>query len=416
MTTYNAGTLSQWVRDDYQRRRVVGMYEEDAVDRLERLTALLEEFVEKGPPGCACIVTRHGGMVYEKYLGYADREKKKEISQETIYRLFSNSKPITCAAALILYERGAYLLSDPLSDYLPEFKDVSVYRSAAGAAPEATPANGPIRIVDLFTMTSGLCYPGDSPETARRTRDVLHDLDQKEGSKYDIRAASRALAGVPLAFDPGAGWMYGTSHDVLGALIEVLSGKTLGRFMQDEIFDPLGMKDTFFRLPEEKKARLCSMYDLAPDGSLTKNSTMDANYRPDALLETGGGGLLSTIGDHSRFTQMLTCGGVLNGEQILGRKTVQLMSTNHLKPHQLAQYNWDFLAGYGYGLGVRVMMDRAAGGSNGSLGEFGWGGLAGTWALVDPLEELSVVYAEQMIPSLEARQIPRLRNVIYGAL
>ena len=386
------------------------------MDRLERLTPLLEDFVEKGPPGCACIVTHRGGVVYEKYLGYADREKKKEISPETIYRIFSNSKPITCTAALILYERGAYLLSDPLSDYLPEFKEMSVYRSATDAAPSASPANGPIRIRDLFTMTSGLCYAGDSPETARRTRDVLRELDEREGSRCDIRDMSRALAGVPLAFDPGAGWMYGTSHDVLGALIEVLSGKTLGRFMQDEIFDPLGMKDTSFRLPEEKKARLCSLYDLSSDGSLTKNSSMDAHYRPDAILETGGGGLLSTIGDLSRFSQMLGCGGLLHGAQIVGRKTVQLMASNHLQPRQLAQYNWDFLAGYGYGLGVRVMMDRAAAGSNGSVGEFGWGGLAGTWALVDPAEELSVVYAAQMIPSLEARQIPRLRNVIYGAL
>jgi CubicO group peptidase (beta-lactamase class C family) len=388
------------------------------VDRLERLTPLLEEFVEKGPPGCACIISRRGGVVYEKYIGYADREKKKEISPETIYRLFSNSKPITCVAALILYERGLYLLSDPVSDYLPEFKDMQVYRSAADNPPNVSPAKGPIRIVDLFTMTSGLCYPGDSPETARRTRDILQDLDAKErdGSKYDIRAVSRALAGIPLAFDPGAGWMYGASHDVLGALIEVLSGKTLGRFMQDEIFDPLGMKDTSFRLSEDKKARLCCLYDLSPDGSLTKNSSMDTHYRPDALLETGGGGLLSTIGDHSRFAQMLGCGGLFNGEQILGRKTVQLMSSNHLRPHQLAEYNWDFLAGYGYGLGVRVMMDRAGGGSNGSVGEFGWSGLAGTWALVDPVEELSAVYAQQMLPNLEARQMPRLRNVLYGAL
>jgi CubicO group peptidase (beta-lactamase class C family) len=388
------------------------------MDRFERLTPLLEEFVEKGPPGCACIVARRGGVVYEKYLGYADRERKKEISPETIYRLFSNSKPITCTAALILYERGAYLLSDPLSDYLPEFKDTQVYRSAADNAWQASPAKAPIRIADLFTMTSGLCYAGDSPETARRTRDVLQDLDQKEkdGSKYDIRDMSRALAGIPLAFDPGAGWMYGTSHDVLGALIEVLSGKTLGRFMQDEIFDPLGMNDTSFRLPEEKRARLCSLYDRSADGTLTKDTDQDAHYRPDALLETGGGGLLSTLGDHSRFAQMLGCGGLLHGTQILGRKTVQLMSTNHLKSHQFAEYNWDFLAGYGYGLGVRVMMDRAAAGSNGSVGEFGWGGLAGTWALVDPVEELSVVYAQQMMPSLEERQIPRLRNVIYGAL
>ncbi len=281
------------------------------MDRLERLTPLLEEFVEKGPPGCACIIVRRGGVVYEKYMGYADRERKKEISPDTIYRLFSNSKPVTCAAALILYERGLYLLSDPVSDYLPEFKDMQVYRSVPDTPSQVSPANGPIRIVDLFTMTSGLCYPGDSSETARRTRDILQDLEQKErdGSKFDIRAMSRALAGIPLAFDPGARWMYGTSHDVLGALIEVLSGKTLGRFMQDEIFDPLGMKDTSFRLPEDKRARLCCLYDLSPDGSLTKNSSMDTHYRPDALLETGGGGLLSTIGDHSRFAQMLGCGG-----------------------------------------------------------------------------------------------------------
>jgi len=386
--------------------------------RLERLTPLLEDFVEKGPPGCACIVSRRREVIYETYIGYADREKKKPISPDTIYRLFSNSKPITCTAALILYERGAYLLSDPVSDYLPEFKDMQVYSSAADKTLQVSPAKGPIRIADLFTMTSGLCYPGDSPETARRTRDVLQDLDEKErsGSKYDIRAVSRALAGIPLAFDPGAGWMYGTSHDVLGALIEGLSGKTLGQFLQDEIFDPLGMKDTSFRLSEEKRARLCCLYDLSSDGNLTRNNSMDANIRPDALLETGGGGLLSTIGDHSRFAQMLACGGLFNDEQILGRKTVRLMSSNHLRPNQLADYNWDFLAGYGYGLGVRVMMDPIAGGSNGSVGELGWGGLAGTWALVDPAEELSAVYAQQMIPSLEARYIPRLRNVLYGAL
>ncbi len=384
---------------------------------LDRLTPLLEGFVEKGPPGCACVIARRGDVLYERYMGFADIESKRAASPDTIYRIFSNTKPITCTAALILYERGTFLLNDLLGDYLPEFKEPRVYRATAGSS-AAAPAKSPIRIKDLFTMTSGLCYPGDSSETARRTGALQRDLDEKErrGTKYDVRAFSRALADVPLAFEPGTGWMYGLSHDVLGALIEVLSGKTLGRFMQEEIFHPLGMNDTSFRMPEDKKGRMCSLYDRSPEGLLTKKTSMDAHYQPDAIMESGGGGLLSTIGDLNRFGQMLACGGRFQGRQILGRKTIQLMSTNHLGPKQLADYNWDYLAGYGYGLGVRVMMDPAAGGCNGSLGEFGWSGLAGTWLLVDPREELSAVYAQQMMPNFEARHQPRLRNVIYGAL
>jgi CubicO group peptidase (beta-lactamase class C family) len=176
------------------------------------------------------------------------------------------------------------------------------------------------------------------------------------------------------------------------------------------------MKDTFFKIPEEKKERLCSLYNRNENGELTNNSLMDGNYQPEAKFESGGGGLLSTLGDYSRFAHMLANGGELNGVKILGSKTIELMSTNHLQPEVLQYYNWDFLKGYGYGLGVRVMIDSPLAGSNSSIGEFGWCGLAGTWVLIDPKEKLSAVYMQQMLPNFEAYHHPRLRSVIYSSI
>lgn len=381
----------------------------------DNLNPLLKSFVERGPAGCACSVTRRGETLYEGYFGYADLEKKTPISTDTIYRIYSMSKVVTCTAALMLYERGLYLLNDPLDEYLPEFKNSMVYRQAPDGTVYTSPGSRPIRIKDLFTMSSGLPYPGNDNDTARGIAKVMNGLSSN-GGKFDVRTLTKAIAEIPLAFDPGTHWMYGLSHDVLGALIEVLSGKKFGEFLKDEIFDPLGMKDTFFRIPEDKKPRLCSLYDRSEDGTLTKNEKMDADYQPDAAFESGGAGLLSTLGDYSRFAEMLARGGELKGVRLLGSKTINLMSTNHLCPQQLVDFNWPYQAGYGYGLGVRVMIDPATGGSNSSLGEFGWCGMAGTWVLIDPKEELSAVYMQQMFPNFEAYHQPRLRAVIYGAL
>jgi len=176
------------------------------------------------------------------------------------------------------------------------------------------------------------------------------------------------------------------------------------------------MTDTSFRIHDGKRDRLCVMYDRADDGKLTVNDRMDVPYQPGCQYESGGGGLLSTTGDYSRFAQALARGGELDGERILSRKTIQLMGTNHLSGQQLKDFNWTQMSGYGYGLGVRVLMDPAAGGNNGTIGEFGWAGLAGSWTLIDPHEELSIVYMQQMLPSLEPYIHPRLRAVIYGAL
>ncbi|QAA34437.1 serine hydrolase domain-containing protein [Clostridium manihotivorum] len=388
------------------------------MNQFERLTPLLKSFVEKGPAGCSCSVSRNGEELYRNFEGFADLENKRPITEDTIFRIYSMTKVITCTAALILYERGLFLLNDPLEEYLPEFKNPQVHRYTPYGALSTSPASRPITIKDLFTMSSGLTYTGDNIETARCLSKTMDKLNAKydEGKKFDVRTFSKEIAKVPLAFDPGSHWQYGYSHDVLGALIEVVSNKKFGQFLKDEIFDPLGMKDTFFSIPDEKLHRLSNIYDRSEDGTLTKNSNMDRDYRPDATFESGGAGLLSTLKDYSIFAQMLACGGELNGTRILSKKTIELMSTNHLTEAQLLDFDWSYQAGYGYGLGVRVMIDRAKGGSNSSLGEFGWCGMAGTWVMIDPKEKLSAVYMQQMFPNFEAYHQPRLRNVIYGSL
>jgi CubicO group peptidase (beta-lactamase class C family) len=382
------------------------------MNQLQRLTPLLKSFMEKGgPAGCACTVVRHGEVLYQENFGYADLEKKISIQPDTIYRIYSMTKVVTCVAALMLYEKGLYLLNDPLDEYLPEFKNPQVYRYNENGTKSISPAANPIRIKDLFTMSSGLTYDGDGTETERQTRKIF-----EKGTTLDMKALSKELAAIPLDFDPGTHWKYGTSHDVLAALIEVLSGQSFGEFLKKEIFEPLGMTDTSFRIQEDKRDRLCIMYNRAEDGTLTPNTSMDTPFQPESRFESGGGGLLSTIGDYSRFAQALAKGGQLDGVRILSPKTIQLMATNHLSPQQLKDFNWPHMNGYGYGLGVRVMMDPAAGGINGSIGEFGWAGLAGSWLLIDPKEDLSVVYMQQMLPSLEPYIANRLRAVIYGAL
>lgn len=382
-----------------------------------KLHPLLKSFVEKGPAGCACSVTYQGKTVFEDYIGYADLETEKPILPDTIYRIYSNTKLITCVAALILYERGLFLLNDPLEEYLPEFKEPQVYRRNKNGDLSISPASRSIKVKDLFMMTSGITYPGEGNETERQVKITLDNFNKDKGSDYlDARTLSLMLSKVPLAFEPGTQWQYGFGHDILGALIEVVSGKSFGQFLKDEIFEPLEMKDTFFRIPEEKKGRLCSLYNRSEAGELTKNSIMDGNFQPGAKFESGGGGLLSTLGDYSRFAHMLANGGEVNGVKILGRKTIELMSTNHLQPEVMPYYNWDFLQGYGYGLGVRVMIDPPLSGSNSSIGEFGWCGLAGTWVMIDPQEKLSAVYMQQMLPNFEAYHHPRLRSVIYGSI
>jgi CubicO group peptidase (beta-lactamase class C family) len=385
------------------------------MEALQHLRPLLRSFVEKGPAGCSCSVIRNGETVFEDYVGFADIDTKNPISPDIIFRIYSMTKVVTCVAALKLYERGLYLLSDPIEEYLPEFSHPQVHVTGANGEHTITPATRSITIKDLFMMTSGLTYGWGETETERMVKQATESLERKKrlGEKTDIRALTKALAAIPLAFDPGTRWSYGLNHDVLGALIEVLSGKSLGQFLKDEIFEPLAMNDTFFKIPEEKQHRLASLYIRDENGNLTKNTELDENI---SVYESGGAGLYSTLSDYSRFAHMLANGGEIDGVRIIGRKTIELMASNHLQPEHFQSYNWPRLAGYGYGLGVQVMINRQEGGSNSPVGEFGWNGLAGTWVTIDLKEKLSAVYMQQMLPNFEEYHQPRLRSVIYGSI
>lgn len=386
--------------------------------RFDALDAMLKRFTEQGPPGCSCSVVQNGQTLFESHAGMADLAAGRPVAPDTIYRIFSMSKVITCTAALMLYERGLFLINDPLSDYMPEFRDMRVHAPDCGDTVATMEARGPIRIRDLFAMTSGLQYPGGDDPASRGVAAMMKDLADRHGGsgRVPISTFASEMAKLPLAFEPGTRWRYGMSHDILGALIERLTGKPFGRFLEETIFEPLGMRDTCFHLPQEKASRLAAFYDRPESGTLVPSTAHDASYAPDAVSEYGGGGLLSTLGDYQRFAQMLACGGEWAGRRYLGSRTVDLMRTNVLTPELMKDYCWPYLAGYGYGLGVRTMIDAAVGGVNSSPGEFGWSGMAGTFALIDPALKLSIVYMQQMLPNLEEYHQPRIRAVVYGAV
>lgn len=391
------------------------------MSNFERLKPLLEHFTQLGPAGCSISVSLKGKLVFEHFHGYGDTEKGIPIMKDSIFRMYSNTKMLTMVAALILYERGLYLLNDPLEEYIPEFAHPMVCRYTGNNVMTVTPAARSITIKDLFTMCSGLTYEGKHNMTQSGADEIRRELEEKGG--YSLREYAKALSTVPLAFDPGAHWNYGLSHDIAGAFIEVVSGKSLGQFFKDEIFDPLKMNDTGFFISDDKRSRLTTMYQRK-EGKLVPNYDDDIYYQASHRFESGGAGLLSTLPDMTRFVQMLCLGGTLEGERIIGRKTIDLMRQNHLNEQQLHDFRqaqsigkWDFLKGYGYGLGVRTMLDPAGGGCNGTVGEYGWAGAAGTWVLIDPQEELAVVYLHQLKPdNREEYCHPRLRAAIYGAI
>ena len=379
-----------------------------------KLTPLLESFTEKGPSGCALNISINGKTQYEHYTGYADVAEKRLIDPDTIYRIYSLSKVSTCVAMLALFEKGLYLMNDPLEEYLPEYKDMNVVKYDSNGRLYIAPAENKILIKDLLCMTSGILYPGEMSPASESIKIIMEELE-KDGP-YDVRKVSKAMGNCLLAFEPGTHWKYGFSHDILGALIEVLSGKNFGQYLKETIFEPLGMNSTGFRYTKETKRNLATFYMSDTTERFTKTHPEEIRFDPDATFESGGGGLLSTLGDYSKLAQMLACNGTLNGERIIGRKSIELMATNHLGPEQMKDFNWPNMAGYGYGLGVRTMVDKAAGGCNGSIGEFGWLGYSGTWLLADPKEKLSVIYMHQLYPNMEEYTQPRMRAAIYGAL
>lgn len=383
---------------------------------IHHISALLEQFVKTGPAGCGCAVAKNGETLYEGYFGYADLEEGRPITEDTVYRMYSLTKVIICTAGMMLYERGKFLLNEPVYAYFPEYKNTQVFVTDSDGQVRVEKAKNPMLIRDAFTMSVGLPYPmGDSP-TAREMARVRDDLIRRYG-KYDIVTEVRAMGAVPVAFEPGTRWLYGYGHDIVAGLIQLVSGKTVGRFLKEEIFDPLGMKDTGYRYHGDIESRMASFYRKEADGTMTKiPSFFDIFHQPDQIYECGGAGLYSTVRDYLKFSQMLANGGKYKDDRIIGRKTIDLMRTNHLNPQQLKDYVSSYLAGYGYGLGVRTLMNRAEGQANCSLGEFGWTGMLGTYVSIDPEEGFSVVYMHQMEPNMEEYHHLRVRAAAYGCI
>ena len=375
----------------------------------------LSRFVDSGEiAGCAVRVMRNDEVAFEGSFGYADIGKKVPMSSEnTIFAIASMSKVVTVAGIMQLYERGLFKMWDPVSKFLPGFKNPKVAKEKPDGSCEITDAKGEVTMRQLFTMTSGVPYGWADTAAGRiRIEKEKEFAAQNPGRMPGNVEYSNLVGRLPLAFEPGERWMYGFSIDVLGAVVEVLTGKTLGEYLRENIFDPLGMKDTGFFVPAGKQDRVATLYKIN-EGMIPENRQFPS-AKPD--FESGGGGLFSTVRDYSRFAQALLHGGTLDGVRILGRKTVELISTDHLTPEQRLGDSWETQRGYGYGLGVRVMTNPELAGINGSAGEWGWDGAFGNWFCVDPKENLTCVYLTTNLPGDHYRFVPKLMASMYASI
>ncbi len=379
--------------------------------RLTVLHATTKRFVAEGQhAGLITLLARDGKIVDFQTYGYRDVERQLPMERDTICRAYSMSKLITCVATLLLVEEGRLNLDDPVAKYLPELKDVKVWTGGTADAPQLEPLKRPITIKHLLTHTSGLFYDfsDENPELVKLWTNA--NLWVGPGLTNFIKK----LATVPLKHQPGDAWTYGVNQDVQGAVIERVTGKTFGAFLEERIFRPLGMKDTGFDVPPEKMSRLAKTYKHGPNGKFVEDQPIIETW-PEAGrgIEAGGAGIFSTAGDFARFAQMLCNGGTLDGKRILGRKTVELMTANHLAtlPNNQAATRQK-----GFGLGVEVTTDLGQLSMPSSVGQFGWYGAATTYCQIDPKERLVAIAFAQHFPFNEHGFFAAFQTGYYQAL
>ena len=383
-------------------------------ERLDGLTGAFQEYVEEGRlPGAVVTVVRHGRVVYSEAFGRRDREADARMQTDAIFRIASQTKALVSVGIMMLEEEGALLISDRLSKHLPAFANTTVAVPTEAGGYEVVGANREITLRDLLTHTAGISY-GDGPGSDRWSAAQITGWYFAHRDE-PVRATVDRMAELPFPAQPGEQWVYGYNTDVLGAVIEAVSGQTLEVFLQRRILDPLDMRDTHFYLPSDKRARLAAVYSLrngehltrAPDGPgmQTQGQYVDGPRKSFS----GGAGLLSTARDYSRFLQMLLNGGELEGVRLLSPTSVDLMTKNHVADLFPSP-------GMGFGLGFEVRLDVGAAGQHGSVGEFGWGGAYHSTYWVDPVEELVVAYFTQVIPAAGLDDQDRLRALVYSAI
>lgn len=391
------------------------------------LKQVLQEILQQAVETCEVagvnlLVEKDGKEICYCEAGYARVESRMPMRRDTILRLYSQSKPITAAAAMILMERGLLDLCQPVSDFLPAYADLTV--SERGGV---RPARTPMRVFDLLKMTSGLVYPDNTTMAGIQTDAVFQELDRRllTDRAMTTREVADALAGCALAYDPGSSWQYGTSADVLGAVIEVVSGKSFGRFLQEELFGPLGMKDTAFWVPADRQDRLADAYETVtgPGGqrSLLRYNGNNLGIRNDMKQEpafaSGGAGLASTLDDYMRFSRMLQQGGELDGVRVLRPETVRyLISGELMDPQQIAFDRWIGLDGFSYGNLMRVCKRPDRAGYIARAGEYGWDGWLGPYFANFPQEKMTILMGTQKKDAGTFTLTRKLRNVILSTL
>lgn len=387
-----------------------------SASRLERIPEVMARHVKEGRiPGAVTLVARRGGIVHHEAVGYRYVEKEKPMSTDAIFRIASMVKPLTCVAAMMLWEEGRFQLSDPIREYLPEFGDMDVAvrpgdEERVGAPYKRVPAKNPVTIRHLMTHTAGLPNPYRGP-----TRQEYLEAARFHEDEETVADFVRRLAELPLNFEPGERWEYSRANDVVGRLVEVLTGRTLGGFFRERLFDPLGMEDTHYYLPEEKLDRFTAQYEPDEEEKIVLVDRPD----PDSYFvaephtyEPGSGGLLSTSRDYYRFQRMMLNGGQFDGKRLLSPRTVRLMTANHTGDRSI----WLRGPGYGYGLGYGVKTDLGASGTPSAEGSFGWGGRFCTYSWVDPADRLIGVFLTQLRPNDHLNLSEEFQTLTYGAV
>ena len=383
--------------------------------RLERLDATLQGYVDSGTlHGAVVLVARQGKIAHVEAFG--SRDAQAAMRTDSIFRIASQTKALVSVGIMMLQEEGQLLLADPVGKYLPEFLETRVAVPDGAGAYRTVAANRPITIRDLLTHTAGIGY-GEGPardrwEAAGITGWYFADRNEP------VAGTMARLAELPFDAQPGERWVYGYATDILGVVIEEISGQTLETFLGERLFEPLGMTDTHFFLPASKRQRLAAVYSVTDEGGLERAPDPGGMVGQGAYVDgprrsfSGGAGLLSTASDYARFLQMLQNGGELDGVRFLSRKTVELMIVSHVTREQLGEH----LPGAGFGLGFYVVEDVGIHGKPGSVGAFGWGGAYHTTYWVDPVEELVVVYLTQVRPATGLDDQGKVRTLVYQAI
>ena len=391
-----------------------------AAERINRITEHLDKnYIAPGKiAGCQTLVARHGHVAYFKSLGLMDRERRKPMTDDTIFRLYSMTKPITSVALMTLFEHGHFQLNDPVSRFIPAWRDHKVWVSGEGSSMETAVPARPMTMRHVLSHTGGLTYGATNHPVDRAYREV----GVGRGTGETLSGFADKLAKVPLRYQPGERWMYSLSTDVCGYLVEAISGKSFDQYLQETIFDPLDMKDTSFMVAPRKADRFAANYERQADKSLKLIDDPErSNYLKQPTFYSGGGGLTGTTADYLRFCEMLRRGGELDGVRILGPRTIELMHLNHLAGGKdlsamaIGAFSETAYEGVGFGLGFAMTLGQVEAGALGG-GDYYWGGAASTIFWVDPKEDMVVIFMTQLMPSATFNFRGQLRNIIYSAI